>query len=190
MLVKMKKSETKLHLKIYLLIQVRLLMKQICQYCQKEYDHRDKRRKFCSHSCAAKTNNRLHPKRERTIKCRGCSNLVLSGYTFCENCVKDCKHLKYGMKIEDRTLGEEMKLKGFKGANRFSAIRNAARSVTSHLPRCCTVCKYGKHVEVCHKKAIADFHIDAQIKDINSLNNLVLLCPNCHWEFDSGLFSL
>jgi len=186
----MKKSETKLHLEIYLLIKVQLLMKHICQYCQEEYEHRDKRRKFCSHSCAAKTNNRLHPKRERTIKCRGCSNLVLSDHIFCEECVKEGKHLKMGIRIEDRTLGEEMKLKGFKGANRFSAIRNAARKVAKHLPQCCTVCGYKKHVEVCHKKGIASFHIDTKIGDINSPDNLVLLCPNCHWEFDSGLFSL
>jgi hypothetical protein len=25
---------------------------------------------------------------------------------------------------------------------------------------------------------------------VNSLDNLVGLCPNCHWEFDHGLLQL
>jgi len=165
-------------------------MKHICQYCQKEYEHKDKRRKFCSQSCAAKTNNRLHPKREKTIKCRACSNLILSGHTFCEDCVKDGKHLKMGMRLEDRTLAEEMELKNHKGANRYCAIRTAARKVVKHLPQCCSVCKYDKHIEICHKKGIADFPLETKIGEINSLNNLVLLCPNCHWEYDNKLLVL
>lgn len=165
-------------------------MKHICRCCQTEYENRDKRRKFCSQSCAAKTNNRLHPKREKTIKCRGCSNVVASGHLFCEECVKEGKHLKMGMRLEDRTLGEEMKLKGFRGANRYCAIRNAAKKVVKHLPQCCSACSYDKHVEVCHKKGIADFLPETKISEINSLNNLVLLCPNCHWEFDHGILKL
>lgn len=53
----------------------------------------------------------------------------------------------------------------------------------------CVNCDYFKHAEVCHIKSIQDFVKDTPISVINSLENLVALCPNCHWEFDHGLLS-
>jgi hypothetical protein len=34
------------------------------------------------------------------------------------------------------------------------------------------------------------FPLDTPISVVNSLDNLVGLCPNCHWEFDHGLLQL
>ena len=48
----------------------------------------------------------------------------------------------------------------------------------------CELCCYDKHVEVCHIKPIGSFDGNTKISKINSYNNLILLCPNCHWEFD------
>lgn len=31
------------------------------------------------------------------------------------------------------------------------------------------------------------FSMDSLISEINSLENLIYLCPNCHWEFDNEL---
>jgi hypothetical protein len=42
------------------------------------------------------------------------------------------------------------------------------------------------HVEVCHIKSVSAFSDDDIIRDINSVENLVGLCPNHHWEFDNG----
>lgn len=72
------------------------------------------------------------------------------------------------------------------GANRYNKIRHQARTVAFNFyseKKC--KCGYDKHVEVCHIKAIKDFDIDAPINEINSIDNLELLCPNCHWEKDN-----
>ena len=49
---------------------------------------------------------------------------------------------------------------------------------------------YNKHIEIAHKKAVSDFDDSATIAEINDINNLIALCPNCHWEFDNGLLKL
>ena len=54
----------------------------------------------------------------------------------------------------------------------------------------CEKCGYDKHFEICHKKAISSFPDDALISVVNDLNNLVSLCPNCHWELDNAPVSV
>lgn len=48
----------------------------------------------------------------------------------------------------------------------------------------CEKCGYDKHIEVCHKRPIKEFDDTHTIKEINDINNLIGLCPNCHWEMD------
>jgi len=169
-------------------------VQHICLNCKTEFVNSDKRSKFCKQSCAAVYNNKLFPKRKRLRKCKNCDNLVKSGRTYCETCVSKkihfCKNgmIKNGL-IEDRTLEEEVFLKKHRGANRYDHIRQHAQRVMKDEKRACQ-CGYDKHVEVCHIKAIRDFDLKTKIKDINSKENLVLLCPNCHWEFDNGLLTL
>ena len=47
-----------------------------------------------------------------------------------------------------------------------------------------------KHVELCHIKPIASFKDSALLSEVNSKNNIVQLCPNCHWELDHGILKL
>jgi predicted restriction endonuclease len=54
----------------------------------------------------------------------------------------------------------------------------------------CEVCGYNTHVEVCHIKSVSSFSDDTLITEINSIDNLVGLCPNHHWEFDNGKIKL
>ena len=51
----------------------------------------------------------------------------------------------------------------------------------------CTSCGYDKHVEIHHIKSISSFIVDstATLYDVNNPDNLVYLCPNCHWEIDN-----
>ena len=35
--------------------------------------------------------------------------------------------------------------------------------------------------------SISNFSPDTPIKFVNDMRNLVLLCPNAHWEFDHGI---
>lgn len=49
----------------------------------------------------------------------------------------------------------------------------------------CARCGYSNHVEICHLKPIRDFDPDDLLIKVNEKSNLVLLCPNCHWELDN-----
>jgi hypothetical protein len=51
----------------------------------------------------------------------------------------------------------------------------------------CEKCGYDKHVEIAHKRGISTFGGDTLISVINSKENLMALCPNCHWEYDHNL---
>jgi 5-methylcytosine-specific restriction endonuclease McrA len=56
--------------------------------------------------------------------------------------------------------------------------------------RVCQNCGYDKHVQICHIKPIKNFEETATLSEVNASDNLVVLCPNCHWEFDHGLLKL
>jgi hypothetical protein len=77
------------------------------------------------------------------------------------------------------------------GAHKFSRIRlDARRRYLAEFPRRCVNCGYDKHIEVCHRRPVTSFPLDTPISVVNSLDNLLGLCPNCHWEFDHGLLQL
>ena len=148
--------------------------------------------KYCSSSCAAKVNNALLPKRQISVKkCKYCDEVVhkhrsrlcalhflqdqpeyLQTLTLADYCEREC-------------------IKKLHPSSKFAHIRNHGR--TQHhdlLQNPCYSCGYSKHVELCHIKALSSFPLTATIAEVNHINNVVQLCPNCHWEFDKGLFSL
>ena len=75
---------------------------------------------------------------------------------------------------------------------KFHNIRVNARKVMkdAKISYKCKVCAYKQYVEVCHIKAIADFNPTSLINEINSLSNLIYLCPNHHIELDKGILNL
>lgn len=68
-----------------------------------------------------------------------------------------------------------------------TALRKHAESVyiKSDLPKCCVVCGYSKHFDVAHRRPVSDFQDSALVSEINDLSNLVALCKNHHWEYDT-----
>jgi len=50
-------------------------------------------------------------------------------------------------------------------------------------------CGYTKHIEVCHRRDVADFPDTALILEINDIKNLTGLCPTHHWEFDHQMLN-
>ena len=54
----------------------------------------------------------------------------------------------------------------------------------------CQVCGYKNHIELAHIKPVSSFEDDALISTINDPSNILVLCPNHHWEFDNGLIKL
>jgi len=152
-----------------------------CLYCNIETDNP----KFCSSSCAAKFNNRAFPKRKRKqYFCKNCGAETNYRRSYCSNC-DPTKPRDYN----NVTIAE------IRQNARYQAhawIRKLARRVysTSDRPQRCNICGYAKHFEVCHIRPIQTFLEGTPMSVVNALDNLVALCPNCHWELDHGLLSL
>lgn len=142
-----------------------------CQNCKVE----TKNPKFCSRSCSAISTNKSNVKRKRTKKCKSCLNLILSNRTYCSDC--------YSVELLDMTLEKATYEKGHR-SSAFALVRSRARAVVKDRVQTCRVCLYDKHVECCHIKDIGSFSPETLISVINAPENLVLLCRNCHWEFD------
>lgn len=150
--------------------------------------------KFCSRNCAAIYNNKAFPKRRPTRNCIWCDNKVKSHrHMRCSECHE--KYLKTRFDhIQEITLKEYWNthsLSNLPLSVKNSGIRGLGRTRFQHiLKNPCARCGYNKHVELCHIKPISSFNENSKIKEINCYENLIQLCPNCHWEFDNGYFVL
>ncbi len=149
-----------------------------CPVCGRE----TKNPKFCSHSCAAKQNNRLAPKRKLGGRCSVCSLPIPLRAKYCAE-HKPNKPLDRTQPISALFQGRQRH--PMYRLNRLRA--DARRQYHAACPYCCVCCGYDKHIDVCHKRPLASFPEDTPIAVVNSLENLAGLCPTCHWEFDHGL---
>lgn len=132
--------------------------------------------KFCSKSCSATHSNKLSPKRKLGgTCCKTCSIPIRAGYTYCSEC--------FSTRVKDMTLSEAIYYQHHK-SSAFALVRSRARTACRHLPQVCQTCGYDKHVEICHKKAVKDFPLTTLLSEVNAPENLIILCPNCHWELD------
>lgn len=161
-----------------------------CSLCGKE----TKNNKYCSRSCSSKVNNHLIPKRKTTRKCTKCDSAVKSyRHSLCETHHEEYMKNRFDY-IKELTLQDyhtKKSLDNLHISSKNAHIRLLARSHFKDLTKLpCYNCGYNKHVELCHIKPLRSFSLDSKIKEINSPNNIVQLCPNCHWEFDNGLLDL
>lgn len=149
-----------------------------CAHCGQPTDNP----RFCSRRCAAIMTNSEKPKRPRTGRCRQCSKPIRSRHVYCSTCRT--------AKRANVTLQDLLDRKGHP-AGAASAVRQRARAVIARCGRGgqCERCSYALHAEVCHIKAISSFPLHAKVSTINAPDNLLVLCPNCHWEFDHGVFA-
>lgn len=137
--------------------------------------------KFCRRSCAASYNNRMFPKRQKTEELPRCSDC---GKQLTHKKSIKCQSCHHSGRIEDKTLGEVIYTQHHK-SSAFALVRTRARAI---IPKCpCQKCGYDKHTEVCHLRPIKDFSHTTMVSVINSPDNLIRLCPNCHWELDHNL---
>lgn len=141
-----------------------------CLTCKKSTDNP----KFCSSSCAAKLNNKLSPKRSAKWQCEYCGEKCLPRRKFCNGCNQESR---------DITLKQAIYNLHHK-SSAYALVRTRARAVMKGDPRVCNTCSYSVHVEVCHIRPIKAFPLTARLSEINKKDNLMLLCPNCHWEYD------
>jgi hypothetical protein len=139
--------------------------------------------KFCDKKCAAKYNNQFTPKRKKSKSCKLCSELIYACSVYCKDC-----YTKIGSSNNrgDITLQEaaDSYAKHHK-SSAFALVRTRARVIAKKIGLdTCVKCGYDKHVEIAHIKAISSFDMSTLISVVNAPENLMPLCPNCHWEHD------
>jgi len=134
--------------------------------------------------------------------CRDCYYKSLPKYA-CQSCGKnrkkttnpicrDCFNSNRTERIvNDKTpIGETFYTHGSR--NKYNYIRSHSRRLISTLgiKKICSFCRFNQGVQICHIKPISEYTLDTPLNEVNSLDNLILLCPNCHWLFDHGYPSL
>lgn len=176
------------------------------------YNRKEQLKSVCKQGAAASALAKYQRAKERfeslNLSCRLCGKKI-PAKTFGEGVSwasvqrrKFCSHScvqKYSWKqpdirngkkaLHERDFTLEMIRKTRK--NWVSAVRGNARLVYKLKNNLvCERCGYDKHINVCHIKALKDCSMKELLKNINSFDNLIGLCPNCHWEFDNGLLEL
>jgi predicted restriction endonuclease len=153
----------------------------ICKCCNKPIPVgetqkvREVRKKlFCNHSCSATFNNQQREVKEKIKKIK-LPKPKKEKFEFILSLTKKDLIDKHEIYYKFRAV-----------------IRKHAHYVFNkhHEHQECKVCGYDTHVEVCHIKSVSSFSDDSLISEINSIDNLVGLCPNHHWEFDNGKIEL
>lgn len=114
-----------------------------------------------------------------------------------KNILDRCEKLNLNLNINKLTLIEcTTKKELFSNRKNWQSARSSIQKMARNVffsnnkePKCC-VCGYDKHVEVAHIKPVSDFTDETLIKEINSIDNLIGLCPNHHWEYDNGILKI
>ena len=148
---------------------------------------------FCGHSCASIFSNKLrsgyeHSRRLTEYRCTKCDVLLATGWNahVKNKQRKTCVTCNSNYLDWNTTTLADMKENCTSGSF-HGKIRCKSRTVykKSNKPKCCAVCGYDKHYDVCHIKALKDFSLDATLAEVNHIDNLVAMCPNHHWEHDN-----
>lgn len=142
-----------------------------CLHCNKETNNP----KFCSRSCSAKETNKVPKRKAKQRNCSSCGDLIQSRRTKCDACLAP----------KDMSLEQAIYYRHHR-SSAFTLVRSRARASVREEEQVCESCGYDKHVEVCHIKPIHSFPLETMLSEINRRDNLKILCPNCHWEFDRG----
>lgn len=139
--------------------------------CNKKFDTTDKRRLYCSKSCAAHVNNRVYKKRNQSNPTSTCNNSV------CDNtvsrghyCSRSCRQLHEEEQYELGILDGNAKYSITAYARRYILKRSEGRceGYDDRIPGRCT-----------ETRVIQIDHIDGNWR--NSIPaNLRALCPTCH----------
>lgn len=139
--------------------------------------------KYCSRSCSVSINNEI-PKRGLRKQCGRCGTRIHSQHRYCEN----CRTRKPKRNYATATLGELKQDDRLKHPSYYRGHLNAiTRVLNKHRPKICEVCGYTTYVEYCHIAPVASFPPEATLAQVSGPDNIRILCPNHHWEFDHDL---
>lgn len=139
-----------------------------CKFCNNIIPKDKKRNTFCNKSCAAKFNNKSSINIEPN-KCKFCSKIVKN--KFCNNtCFSKYKEKIVFDKIDNNTFNLKNKITESKWIKKYLINKYGNK---------CMKCNWDEKNKITNKVPIQLNHIDGNSEN-NKLNNLELLCPNCH----------
>lgn len=180
-------------------------IKRYCLYCnslipraESDTNSSYKIKKFCSMQCSCHASN-LSPNRKSRKLPRVCSNcsIPLIDTTKQRKLCPDClilsrlKQFNLTTPLSSHTKDELLARRASWQSARDGIRRHANKVFDSYQKdNACAHCGYDKHTEVCHIKSVSSFDGNATLAEINHIDNLVALCPNCHWEYDNDLLKL
>ena len=159
-----------------------------CKYCHKETSNPS----FCSKSCSTTMSNLTSPKRKRIVRlCRTCKILPRTSRSqFCEQCKIAWARSKDPSIQTIGSIREKYRSKGIHRSHWLSELRGHCRAQNLHREKQCQVCGYSTHIEYSHIKAVSSYDDNTTVKEVNSPDNILILCPNHHWEFDNGILTI
>lgn len=172
----------------------------ICKNCNQPFTRAYKSKStdtlsFCSQQCA---NIELAKNRKKSKQCQvdNCLNIVLhKNNKYCIECfskklykTKTISRKRFN-NLDQITL-KDLRL-NYSTAKYHAKVRADARAAYKESNRLliCEICKYSKHVIICHIQGLSSFSLDSTIAEVNNQKNLIALCLNHHYEFDRNLLS-
>ena len=142
-----------------------------CETCDSEFTpKRNTTGKYCSRSCSATASNSRVPRRIRTgpKDCAVCAKPVQAGRTHCS---ADCRGKA---KILPWLKGEES------GSYANGTLKKVIRYwLIEQAGNKCTECGWGKQNPILGHAILTVDHVDGNWQN-NSVDNLKVLCYNCH----------
>ncbi len=145
-----------------------------------------KKKKFCSHSCAASFNNKGICRNPKKLNICECGSAKSKNSKICRQCYKNI--------LLNKTLGEIINGKKYSTVL-LASIRGMARTLLeeSNIEKKCILCthnEFNKVLETCHIKGIMSYSLESKIKEINDIKNLTWLCPSHHAMYDKGFIKV
>ena len=148
---------------------------------------------FCSRTCAASYNNKYFPKRKLEVRlCKRCGKeIARNSYKNKNQICQECRRATSVERHKSKTIGEYRESLAVKGKHPSwvsAHVRIFCRSWNKDLTVLpCQCCGYDKHIELCHIKPTSSFPSDAPLGEVNDPSNILVLCRNCHWEYDHNI---
>ena len=142
--------------------------------CNKTFEVRGSsdKKKYCGNSCAAKVNNKAHPKRKTSLRCKvyDCDEMIRAGRSFCEN------HKLTGRRenqINDWLAGR------WSGGSKTEVSDTVRNYLLEQAEYKCSKCGFDTPHPDDGRTILEIDHINGDGSD-HSPENLAVLCPNCH----------
>lgn len=172
-----------------------------CNVCNTQFnkslrDIKNTKNNYCSRECFGIAKKHA-PRKERT--CVDCNIKFYSKKSnkcskrFCDNCRKKYENIteylkSYSIKeYLDHLNCWQNKDPSYKSSGIGVLNRKWNKDLLDYA---CQNCNYELHIELCHITGIANFDDSATLGIVNSPNNILVLCRNCHWEFDHNLLDI